>query len=74
MFADSGVPLSVLRVDGGTGASDLTMQIQADVLGFLSVHTLASCLLSAILEHCLLLVLCAGFWYCSLTCCASASA
>lgn len=32
MVADSGVPLSDLRVDGGMVANDLLMQIQADVL------------------------------------------
>jgi glycerol kinase len=33
MNADSGVPLDVLRVDGGASANNLLMQIQADVLG-----------------------------------------
>ncbi|ADU01389.1 glycerol kinase GlpK [Mycolicibacterium gilvum] len=33
MAADSGVPLEVLKVDGGITANDLCMQIQADVLG-----------------------------------------
>ncbi|MDH2427468.1 glycerol kinase GlpK [Sphaerisporangium sp. TRM90804] len=33
MKNDSGVPLDVLRVDGGVTANDLCMQIQADVLG-----------------------------------------
>lgn len=33
MQRDSGVPLSQLRVDGGGSANDLTMQIQADLLG-----------------------------------------
>ncbi len=33
MAADSGVPLGVLKVDGGVTANDLCMQIQADVLG-----------------------------------------
>jgi glycerol kinase len=32
MEADSGVPLKELRVDGGAAASDLLMQIQADLL------------------------------------------
>jgi glycerol kinase len=32
MAADSGVPLSALKVDGGMTANDLLMQIQADVL------------------------------------------
>lgn len=32
MTSDSGVPLSKLRVDGGAAASDLLMQMQADVL------------------------------------------
>lgn len=33
MEADAGVGLSALRVDGGASASDLLMQMQADVLG-----------------------------------------
>jgi glycerol kinase len=33
MQADSGVPLDVLRVDGGVTANQLCMQMQADVLG-----------------------------------------
>ncbi|MEV7966451.1 glycerol kinase GlpK [Sphaerisporangium sp. NPDC088356] len=33
MQNDSGVPLDVLRVDGGVTANDLCMQIQADILG-----------------------------------------
>lgn len=33
MEADTGAPLSALRVDGGAAASDLLMQLQADVLG-----------------------------------------
>ncbi|MBV7295572.1 glycerol kinase GlpK [Corynebacterium sp. TAE3-ERU12] len=33
MNADSGVPLSTLRVDGGMTGNDLLMQFQADVLG-----------------------------------------
>jgi glycerol kinase len=33
MTADSGVPLTSLRVDGGAARNDLLMQIQADVLG-----------------------------------------
>jgi len=33
MQADSGVPLEVLKVDGGITANELCMQIQADVLG-----------------------------------------
>ena len=33
MTADAGRPLDVLRVDGGASASDLLMQMQADLLG-----------------------------------------
>ncbi|MTV25656.1 glycerol kinase GlpK [Nitriliruptoraceae bacterium ZYF776] len=33
MEADSGVPLEVLKVDGGATANDLLMQMQADILG-----------------------------------------
>jgi len=33
MAADSGVPLDVLKVDGGVTANDLCMQLQADILG-----------------------------------------
>jgi glycerol kinase len=33
MSADSGVPLSELRVDGGAASNDLLMQLQADLLG-----------------------------------------
>ena len=33
MQQDSGVPLDVMRVDGGVTANDLAMQIQADILG-----------------------------------------
>jgi glycerol kinase len=33
MAADSGRPLSVLKVDGGASANDFLMQLQADVLG-----------------------------------------
>jgi glycerol kinase len=33
MTADSGVPLTSLRVDGGAARNDLLMQIQADALG-----------------------------------------
>ncbi len=33
MSADSGLPLSELRVDGGASRNDLLMQIQANVLG-----------------------------------------
>ncbi len=33
MEADSGRPLSMLKVDGGASANDLLMQFQADVLG-----------------------------------------
>jgi glycerol kinase len=33
MGADSGIALTELRVDGGATASDLLMQIQADLLG-----------------------------------------
>jgi len=33
MQADSGLPLSQLRVDGGAAANNMLMQIQADVLG-----------------------------------------
>ncbi|TFC85614.1 glycerol kinase, partial [Cryobacterium sp. TmT2-59] len=31
--ADSGVPLTELKVDGGASANDLLMQFQADILG-----------------------------------------
>ena len=31
--ADSGVPLTELKVDGGAAANDLLMQFQADILG-----------------------------------------
>ncbi len=33
MTADSGVPLEVLKVDGGVTANELCMQMQADILG-----------------------------------------
>jgi glycerol kinase len=33
MSADSGIPVTSLRVDGGAARNDLLMQIQADVLG-----------------------------------------
>ena len=33
MVADSGVPLTELRVDGGMVANDLLMQLQADIMG-----------------------------------------
>jgi glycerol kinase len=33
MAADSGIPLTSLRVDGGAARNDLLMQIQADLLG-----------------------------------------
>jgi glycerol kinase len=33
MHRDSGLSLGVLRVDGGASASDLLMQIQADIIG-----------------------------------------
>src|SRR5205814_2394976 len=33
MAADSGIPLAELRVDGGATASNLLMQMQADLLG-----------------------------------------
>ncbi len=33
MTADSGLPLTALRVDGGAARNDLLMQIQADILG-----------------------------------------
>jgi glycerol kinase len=33
MAADSGIPLSNLRVDGGAARNDLLMQVQADLLG-----------------------------------------
>ncbi|MEV6926255.1 glycerol kinase GlpK [Dactylosporangium sp. NPDC051485] len=33
MQQDSGVPLDVLKVDGGVTANDLCMQLQADILG-----------------------------------------
>ena len=33
MSADSGIPLTSLRVDGGASRNNLLMQIQADVLG-----------------------------------------
>ncbi|MDP9483902.1 MAG: FGGY-family carbohydrate kinase, partial [Chloroflexota bacterium] len=33
MNADSGIPLSELRVDGGAAANDFLMQFQADLLG-----------------------------------------
>jgi glycerol kinase len=33
MTADSALPLTILRVDGGAARNDLLMQIQADVLG-----------------------------------------
>jgi glycerol kinase len=33
MVADTGTPVSALRVDGGAAASDLLMQFQADILG-----------------------------------------
>jgi glycerol kinase len=33
MYADSGISLTSLRVDGGAARNDLLMQIQADVLG-----------------------------------------
>ncbi|MEW6320633.1 MAG: glycerol kinase GlpK [Acidobacteriota bacterium] len=33
MVTDSGVPLEVLKVDGGATANDMLMQLQADVLG-----------------------------------------
>jgi glycerol kinase len=33
MKADSGLPLSAVKVDGGAAANDLLMQFQADVLG-----------------------------------------
>ena len=33
MSADSGIPLTSLRVDGGAACNDFLMQIQADLLG-----------------------------------------
>jgi glycerol kinase len=33
MAADSGVPLDLLRVDGGASANDLLLQLQSDILG-----------------------------------------
>jgi glycerol kinase len=33
MEQDSGVPLEVMRVDGGVTANDFAMQVQADILG-----------------------------------------
>lgn len=33
MIADSGTPLTVLRVDGGAVRDELLMQFQADILG-----------------------------------------
>jgi glycerol kinase len=33
MTADSGIPLTSLRVDGGAARNDLLMQLQADILG-----------------------------------------
>ena len=33
MIADSGVPMSELRVDGGITANELCMQLQADIMG-----------------------------------------
>ena len=33
MAADSGVPVSTLKVDGGMVANELLMQFQADILG-----------------------------------------
>ena len=33
MLADSGIPLSELRVDGGAAGNDLLLQLQADLLG-----------------------------------------
>ncbi len=33
MQKDSGLPLRVLKVDGGAAANDLLMQFQADLLG-----------------------------------------
>ena len=33
MVADSGVPLTQMRVDGGITANELCMQMQADIMG-----------------------------------------
>ncbi len=33
MLADSGIPLSALKVDGGASANNLLMQMQADIIG-----------------------------------------
>ena len=33
MVRDTGVPLAVLKADGGAAANDLLMQLQADILG-----------------------------------------
>jgi glycerol kinase len=49
MRADSGVPLTELRVDGGAAANDLLMQFQADLLGVpvTRPHTLETTALGA---------------------------
>ena len=33
MIGDAGMPLALLRVDGGATVNDLLMQLQADILG-----------------------------------------
>ena len=42
MAADSGKPLSVLKVDGGASVNDFLMQLQADVLGIPTVRPVVS--------------------------------
>jgi glycerol kinase len=42
MAADSGKPLSVLKVDGGASVNDFLMQLQADVLGIPVVRPVVS--------------------------------
>jgi glycerol kinase len=42
MAADSGVPLEILKVDGGATVNDLLMQMQADILGVPVVRPVVS--------------------------------
>jgi len=60
MRADSGIPLTALRVDGGASANNLLMQMQADMIQV--PVTRPACLESTALGAAYLAGLAVGFW------------
>ena len=60
MYADSGIALSALNVDGGASANDLLMQMQADFIG--TPVQRPACVESTALGAAYLAGLAVGYW------------